>query len=275
MEDVDQKYSKKPKTKTPPSTALQIKFGIASALLLTLIFLVGSKNTVDQADATSSQGTKIAAPIITQGTVDGIDYYHCKPLVLGEDDSTIPVKHLVLLHGAAFTKENWKRKGILDIFCRTPGLSVSAMDLPVQADYAKLQSLLKAMKSEKLIEMPVVLVTPSASGKSMITWMQQSSTVIKTVPDFIQLWIPVASNGLLSVEEAQLGTFYETLRVSNNFQVLAIYGDQDQSGKRSSLLLEKHMSAKVVELPGGHPVYLDVPKQFCDTVLDFMGLKQK
>ena len=276
--DVDYKYSKKPKA--PPPLLLQIKFGIASALLLTLIFLVGSRNSKDQADATSTAGTKVAASVISEGTVGGIDYYHCDPLQVVADDTTknsSPTKHLVLLHGAAFTKENWKRKGILETFCKVPGLSVSAMDLSVQSDYEALQSLLESMQTDNLIQLPVTLVTPSASGRTMTTWVEQSSEVIQRVPDFVEAWIPVASNGVLSVDEAKLAAFYDLLRQSEKkkFQVLAIYGDQDTSGKKSSLLLEQHMDAKVVELNGPHAVYLEVPTDFSDTVIDFMGLNTK
>ena len=60
---------------------------------------------------------------ITLGTVtydDGnvnLPYYHCGPLptTTTSDNNNPNLTELILLHGAAFTKEDWKSSGILDM----------------------------------------------------------------------------------------------------------------------------------------------------------------
>ena len=55
---------------------------------------------------------------ITEGKIfyDGNDlpYFHCGPL---PSDDNPELTELVLLHGAAFKKEDWKKSGILDMLC--------------------------------------------------------------------------------------------------------------------------------------------------------------
>ena len=150
------------------------KLGVAGFLCTFLLYLtLGSGSEAPQS---VQQGTKMSKSIV-MGTVKDIPYYHCG----GGQGSGNSARHLVLLHGAAFTKENWKKSRILDHFCKVPNLVVSAMDLPVSAGHAELTSLLRAMQGEQLISSsyPIALVMPLASGRTMIDWMMHGNVLEK------------------------------------------------------------------------------------------------
>lgn len=200
-----------------------------------------------------------APPPLILGTVDGISYYH-QPAVSPTEEN----HHLVLLHGAAFTKENWKSSGILGLFAKDfPQLAVTALDLPVSADHERLASLLRSMRDEDLVEqLPVSgLVTPSASGKSITSWIRHEAS--EGLSSFVGLWIPVASYSVASCSASDL----ETLgKQAPDLKVLAIYGDRDKKGKTVTQSLRDHAGAETLELPGKHPVYLDSPDPFVAAV---------
>ena len=173
--------------------------------------------------------------------------------------------HLILLHGAAFTKENWKSSGILGLFQRDfPSLAVTALDLPVSADYAQLQQLLRQLRDDDLVEeLPVSgIVTPSASGKAMTTFLQQAPDELAR---YLKLWIPVAS---YSVAGCSATTLQSLSPKTSHVETLAIYGDGDSKGKRVMQSLHTHAGATVLQLAGGHPVYLDSPHEFVTAVGD-------
>ena len=50
--------------------------------------------------------------------------------------------------------------------------------------------------------------------------------------------------------------------------VLAVYGDNDIRGKKVMTKLRDQAGAKLLELQGGHPVYLDSPDAFVKAVGD-------
>lgn len=240
------------------------KLGVAGILCTFLLYLaLGSGSGAPQS---VQQGTKMASSMskdIVMGTVKDIPYYHCGGGGQGSGNSA---RHLVLLHGAAFTKLNWKVSGIMDQFCKVPNLVVSAMDLPVSAGPVELKSLLKAMQGEQLISSthPIALVTPSASGRTMIDWMVQGS--VGEISKFVDKWIPVATVGLSKATDEQV----KSLATVNGLSILAVYGDRDKKGKVVSERLQSLAKAKLVELEGGHPCYLDSPDAFVQTVLEFL-----
>jgi hypothetical protein len=208
-------------------------------------------------------GTKVASSdaTIVSASIQGVPYYHC-------DGHGNNVVHMVFLHGAKFTKEDWKTSGILEQFCKVPSLSVSAVDLPVRADHSDLKMILTAMQDEQLISKPVTLVTPSASGKTLTDWMMTGN--LNELPKFVNLWIPVAAGSVGKVSDDQV----KKLKTLDGFSMLAIYGDKDNGGKVTSDRLETIAGAKKVELPGSHPVYLDSPDAFVTTVLDYLGISK-
>ena len=59
------------------------------------------------------QSTGVSSSRIATSEVGGISYYHCKGASATKKE--IP---LVMLHGARFTKEDWKTSGILEDLCQ-------------------------------------------------------------------------------------------------------------------------------------------------------------
>jgi pimeloyl-ACP methyl ester carboxylesterase len=226
------------------------------------------KGANEKNDFSGNDKTMHASSIMIElDSVKSIDFYHCS----GEGPDID--QHIVLLHGAAFTKENWKASGILEMFCQSPRVSVTALDLPVTALYSQFRTILDDLKKRGIIQLPLAgIVTPSASGFTIINGIFDTDD-ISVVDDLktqvAHVWIPVASGGILKYTENDIR---QTLL---NWKILAIYGDQDDSpGRRSSNLLKRAIpSTRVVELPGRHPVYLDSPRQFVNTILQFLSEK--
>ena len=227
-------------------------------LALVLYFSVGREassklSQTEEFDMTKEVVSTVSSTI-ESGIVSGIAYYHRG----GSEE------HLVLLHGAAFSKEEWNSSGILSLLCAEDRLSVSALDLPVSAGHAQLKSLLIAMEDSALIQRPVALVTPSASGKTITDWLEKGD--VNEIPLYVSKWIPVAAGSVAKASDSQLSTLKETL------PIFAIYGSRDAMGQQVSERLATLSGATVLEIDGGHPAYLDSPKAFVTAVLTDLGL---
>jgi hypothetical protein len=224
--------------------------------ILLAIFVYAASGTSSQTKMEAvAFGTKTTAneSEIMTGTVKNIPYYHCS----GSQ------QHLVLLHGAKFTKEDWKTSGIFDKLCHYPGLSVTALDLPVSAGHQELIELLSAMQNEKHLSVPVALVTPSASGKTVTDWIMTGK--VSQLPTYVSKWIPVAAGSVSSATDEQVSSLSKTL------PIFAIYGNRDKMGKKTTERLQSLAGAKTLELEGGHPCYLDSPAAFVAAVLEDIG----
>jgi hypothetical protein len=207
---------------------------------------------------------------ILTGRVNDVDYYHCVTTTSSED----PMRHLVLLHGSKFTKEDWKTSGIMYSFCIIPNLSVLAMDLPVSATHNELIDLLDSLVTHSLVTVPIGgLVTPSASGTSITDWIMNGDLL--QLPSYIEKWIPVAAGTVASVPDSQLKSLASIVSDEGNaFGIFAIYGNRDTGGKRTTKILQDSAGAVALELKGGHPCYLDSPDDFVSAVASYMGLKR-
>jgi len=215
--------------------------------------------------------------LLSKGSSGGVEYYHCG----AKESSTNDKLSLVLLHGARFTKEDWKTGGLLDRFCSISSLSVLALDLDVSSTYKELIAVLEALTTQdKLIpKLPVALVTPSASGKTMSTWITATANNNNNNNDddmtkYIRYWIPVAPGSVQSIPAETLKSTVSTQKNNSHHQIsiLAIYGDKDRGGKTVSELLGTAAGAKVVEIPGSHPCYLDSPDEFVQQIQTFLSL---
>jgi len=211
-------------------------------------------------------------------TESGVDFNYCTSMENGRDKAN---HHIFLLHGASFSKKIWSadRTGILDDFCSSPGIRVSALNLPVSANFTELQVAIEEVETvtrtwpgDKI--QPVVLVTPSASGWSMVSAMVSDNVggLWKKVPKFIDVWVPVATGSLERATDKQIaGAVFE-----NDIPVLAIYGRNDTEGKQLSRRLgmvgqEFNGTAKVLELErGGHSIYIQRPLAFVREIIDFI-----
>jgi pimeloyl-ACP methyl ester carboxylesterase len=235
---------------------------VVGVLLATYLYMASmtTKSTPNEFEAVAAKFADSSS--IQTGAVNDIPYYHCSGA--GSD-----VKHLVLLHGAKFTKEDWKTSGLLDGFCRIPNLSVSAMDLPVSAGYQELVDLLHAMQLKQLVSLPVALITPSASGKTITDWMKNGD--VSKLPTYVYRWIPVATGSVSSASAQEVSSLKDSTSI---FSIFAIYGNQDSMGKKVTETLRDLAGAKTLELKGGHPCYLDSPDAFLSAVSEDLGVSK-
>ena len=199
------------------------------------------------------------------GDSAALSFYRCGPL---PSSSTT---ELILLHGAAFSKETWKDCGILEKLCRpVRNLSILALDLPVSADGRRLASALDALVSSGMASGgPATIVTPSASGKAVVSLGEMATDPSANdggeLKRRVKAWIPVASGDGLKASERALRAFPEA-----GVPVLAIHGDRDSMGRKVTERLKAESGAKGVELKGRHPVYLDSPDEFVNELLQFL-----
>ena len=82
--------------------------------------------------------------------------------------------------------------------------------------------------------------------------------------DYVGYWIPVASPAIRNADESALKG------LKGHLPILAIYGSKDGGGKKVSERLQTFSDAKVIEIDGGHPCYLDSPDDFIKELLDFL-----
>lgn len=213
-----------------------------------------------------------------------LSYYHCGTTTISSSSSS-KEDEILLLHGAAFTKRNWIESGIFQHLCWNGNinnnskngrrLSVTALDLSVRADGRGLKSAFDALvKRGVLSGKPVVVVTPSASGLSIVsmvtdikdTGSESSSLSSSLLQELVKAWIPVASFAVLQVKNEKAFQIFPKL----NIPILAINGDEDVKGKKVTEKLVDVAHAKGLEMKGGHPCYLDSPRVFEDAVLSFL-----
>ena len=208
---------------------------------------------------------------ITSGSVtydensETLSYYHCGPLPSQENPT---LTELVLLHGAAFTKEDWKSSGILNMLCEINNeedegnLSIVALDLPVKADGIQFSNAFDVLSSNNVLSgRAVTIISPSASGKAIVSL----GDMPELLPKILKAWIPVASGAVMGASESTLQS-YKVAKIP----ILAIHGDQDSGGKKVTEKLKSVVNAKGIELSGRHPVYLDSPEEFVQEVMEFL-----
>jgi hypothetical protein len=188
------------------------------------LFMKGSLHLVDVVDS-------------RDGTAQQVPYYRCS----GDSTSTTTTRSIVLLHGARYTKEDWKKSGILSEFCAN-GFTAMALDLNVQTSADTLLIVLSQLSYRGLIpaEQPIdAIITPSASGYTIMDGLVHGKA--DALRRRIKRWIPVATNGALQYSESDVAD-------AKGWPILAVYGDQDNAGKLSSRLWKQVANAKVVEL---------------------------
>lgn len=242
-----------------------VLIGVGFTIGLLLYVVVFSES-----DKSSSlfMGMRTTPKIIQTGTIEysvygdahSVEYYHCASQMSPERS-----KHLVLLHGAKFTKEEWKTSGIMESLCGISNLSVSAMDLPIRAGHRDLMGMLLSLKDSLHINLPVALVTPSASGMAITDWMATGR--LPDLPKYVHKWIPIATFAAMASTEDQLARMARL----NDFDVLAVYGKKDRGGKETAGRLEHYINAQVLELKGGHSCYFDSPEDFCSAMVKELG----
>ena len=169
-------------------------------------------------------------------------------------------RSVLLLHGAKFNAETWRKLGTLALLAKA-GYRVIALDLP---GFGKSESwcfdrahLLERLLPELGIGKPVVLA-PSMSGT--VTF-----PVLEGRPELVSGFIGVAP----------AGTRRFAARVKDSpVPALIVWGDRDSlfPVSQAKLLAASFERANVVILEGArHPCYLDEPARFHDAVLNFLS----
>lgn len=254
-----------------------VKIFLAFGLSLTLGFIFFRNNDLSVVYAGEKQGVgkedmkydgapthKIFDDSISLKIKPGLLHYlYCKRVGSVSDGLEV-----VMLHGAAFSTKDWQTSGILEGLCdpkqQSMISSVIALDLPVSSDGDMLTEVMFSLISEGVLNnRPKILVTPSASGKSMVTLAESivsSSNPKKELENlqrFIKMWVPVASPAVKSMSADAMKLFLD-----NKIPIHAIYGSLDVMGSTVSKKLETYAGASVTEIYGHHPCYLDSPETF-------------
>jgi len=254
-----------------------VKFFLAFAISLTLGFIFFRINDSSEVYAGEKQGVgkedmkydeasthKIFDDSISLKSKPGLLHYlYCKRV-----DSVTDGLEVVMLHGAAFSTKDWKTSGILKGLCdpkkQSMISSVIALDLPVSADGNMLTEVIFSLISEGVLDnRPKILVTPSASGKSMVTLAESivsssdQKKELENLQSFMKMWVPVASPAVKSMSADAMKLFLD-----NEIPIHAIYGSLDAMGSTVSKKLETYAGATVTEIYGHHPCYLDSPEEF-------------
>lgn len=171
---------------------------------------------------------------------------------------------IVLLHGASFAAETWRRLGTLDRLAEA-GLRAIAADAPGYGDSPAnesmdrdrwLDSLLEALGAA---ERRPVIVTPSMSGRLALPLVTTSQS------QRLGGWVAVAPVGL--------DTYRDRL-AAIRCPVLAIWGERDHVVPLSmqDLLVKSAPNARRIVLrEARHPCYLDAPDKFHDELIRFVG----
>ena len=201
-----------------------------------------------------------------------LDYIHCGSYFRSDTMNKNNDVEILMLHGAAFKKEDWAKSGILNDFCFKGGkhISVTAIDLSVRVGVEGLEDAFQALIGTGVLSgLPVIVISPSASGKSIVNLASdgyKSDNGMSILQKLLKTWIPVASPAVLSVKEKEIFSVFSKAGID----VLAIHGDQDEMGKNVTQTLENYAGAKGVQLHGRHPCYLDSPTQFVQTIYDYL-----
>ena len=138
---------------SPQLAAQKTVAGVQTALNQGLSAITSASKNKEQLDEEDVDPMSITQNSVTYGDSKTLAYYHCGPTHVDNPDLT----ELILLHGAAFTKEDWKKSGILDMLCEINNeedegnLSIAALDLPVSADGIELGKAFDALKSNNAL----------------------------------------------------------------------------------------------------------------------------
>ncbi len=234
---------------------------------------MSSKRVIDTS-AIKAEEVQMTLSRHTGNDSKSLSYYHCGER-FQENTITPEDTEIILLHGAKFTKENWMESNILQKLClmgndnpsENGRMSIVALDLSVRADYTGLLIAFKALSAEGVISgKPAVIVTPSASGKSITSLLPMDDKASKVAKSMLKVWMPVASPAVLGVKDVESFKSFKEMGIP----ILAMNGDHDEMGKKVTKKLVEFADAKGVQMKGGHPCYLDSPEYFVETVLAFL-----
>ena len=269
---IHQGMTKIHKTKTPTSK----KQRFVTYLLLMIIIFILYKFIFFSPIPNHAQRTNNKFRVTTGVTQGGnhasyISYYHCGPKYSYEAINNNDIE-ILLLHGAIYNKEHWRKSGILQKLCINEKVSVTAADLSVSSDGNGLYDLFNSLVEDSVISgRPLNVVTPSASGKSVVSLAEYVGSSVEEEERYhylermVKSWTPIASGSVLLASEESLAVFH-----TKDIPVLAMHGKEDIMGLKVTDRLVKFANAEKAVTDGGHAGYFDVPDAFADILLTFL-----
>ena len=197
--------------------------------------------------------TKIESKFIT------LENHPVHMLVAGDEDDP-PV---VLLHGARFTAETWRKIGTLETLAQA-GYRAVAVDLPgfgQSEEFASNPDTWLGDLFDKLGLSSVVVLSPSMSGRF-------SLPLLVTTPERLSGFIAVAPVGIPQ---------FQSRLSSIHTPILAIWGANDRVVPlKNGEALVADQRGKLIVLPdAGHPSYMSDPDGFHKAVLEFLATVDK
>jgi hypothetical protein len=167
--------------------------------------------------------------------------------------------------------------------------SVTAVEFGESEEPETLLSILEDLLEQKIVTaLPVAaLLTPGGSANTIVDWILYGDVDILTTR-VAQHWISVSAptvlhvtadeddDGTAEVDKRHVSTGLQKSRPTTLLQhwpMLAMYGRDDEKGRRAAETLQTQFHATVTELAGGHSFYTELPRDFSKAVIDYLEPK--
>jgi len=199
-----------------------------------------------------------AAAPVDEGPVETVEFqgHRLHTLRRGPESG----RSVLLLHGAKFDSDTWKKLGTLDVLAGA-GFRAVALDLPGFGKSPRWTFDRTKFLAELLPVLEIgrpVLVAPSMSGSVSFPLIHQH-------PERVAGFVAVAPAGTPR---------YARLLKENPVPTLVVWGERDRvmPMSQAKLLAARFVNSSVVILPGAeHPAYLDQPDRFHESLLEFLA----
>jgi hypothetical protein len=166
--------------------------------------------------------------------------------------------------------------------------SVTAVEFGESEEPETLMSVLEdLLEQNRVVSLPVAaLLTPGGSANTIMDWIMYGDVDILTTR-VAKYWIPVSAPNALQVtaEEDDDDTEDDKRHVSTglsksrpttllqNWPMFAMYGRDDEKGRRAAEILQTKFQANVTELEGGNSFFTEQPRAFSKAVIEYLEPK--